>query len=709
MKFEDLSLEQQAAASAHKGLNIVTAGAGTGKTTMLTFNIAKLVSSGVSPRNILALSFTRNAANEIAERASKLGNGGGQVIAKTLHSLGLQILRENLEEAGLKEKFTLIDGDDATKISKQLLKEWGEQIRADGHPNSDVEQIAYAVSSTKDKKLSAETIKELDIQGAIEHWKENMIFPKDALAKYENQEDVRLYVASVIYERLQGVLIENNTIELSDIISMAAKILLENPDICEITSRRYHYIFVDEFQDVNFPQVQLLNCLASQYRNMIIVGDDDQSLYGFRSAMPDAMARAPKLLARVASNGVHHYTLTQNRRSSDNILKAANTLVEHNPRSGPKTLVSGKNDGILISNIYSNDSVEGKEVANKIRTLLGDGVPPNEIAILCRLSAPLTVLTKELLLKGIKYYMMSGTHFLDKKHIRDMMAWVKLIVNPHCETSFERASGCPPRGIGATALRTIINTKKGKKISVIESLRDCVENGSLKKSAHAGALAMADIIENLGIESDDCTVPIPKILESILEQTGYREWILESAKDSKEAEKILQDIALLSTLAMDLQKQKGEYALVDFMDDLTLLENVRGEDRKDCVCVSTIHGSKGLEWQHVFIIGVEDGILPAINTESGFASDEHDPWDMETGSVEEERRLFHVALTRAKKNAYMTIVKGKRLIGRGGRQSKFTSEMRSMPYEPRYRGPNGEIPELKKPKPKPQPQRGLRF
>lgn len=704
MKFEDLSSEQQAAANAHKGLNIVTAGAGTGKTTMLTFNIARLVESGVAPNNILALSFTRNAANEIAERASKLGNGGALVIAKTLHSLGLKVLRDNIEETGLEANFTLIDEDDAAKITKQHLKEWGEDIRTNGHPNSDVEQIAYAVSNEKDKKTAAETIKELDIQGAIEHWKENMIFPVDAIKKYENQGDTRLYIASIIYEKLQASLFDNNTIEISDIISMAARILMDNPEICEITSRRYHYVFVDEFQDVNFPQIQFLNCLASQYRNMVIVGDDDQSLYGFRSAIPDAMARAPKLLSRIASNGVHHYTLTQNRRSSDNVLTLANTLVEHNPRSGPKILTSGKTEGLVTSSAFLNDSIEGKEISNKIKVLLNNGVPPSEIAVLCRLSAPLTMLTKELLLKGIKYYMLSGTHFLDRKHIRDMLAWIKLAVNPYCTPSFERASGSPPRGLGPTAIQTIINMRRLKKISLIESLRLCVEDGVLKKSAHAGALAMADLLEELGVIGDDCQTSISKVIEKILEDTGYKDWLSESSKDSKELEKIFREIKLLSSLAEEMQAKHGSYTLVDFVDDLTLMESNRGEDKSDCICISTIHGSKGLEWQHVFVLGVEEGIMPLSKEEAGFAPDDHDPWDMETDSLEEERRLFHVALTRAKKNVYLTVAK-KRFIGIGGRQSRFLSEMKSLPYEPKYRGPNGEAPKAVKPLPK----RGLRL
>jgi len=702
MLWDDLSEEQKAAAQAPGGLTRVTAGAGTGKTTFLTFRIDWLIRQAkIQPQRILAMSFTKAASREIAERAARLGSGS-PVNSCTMHSLAARLLREYYENAGLPERFAILDEDDEAPTLNQVARAWAEST--DSEWTEDANDNVGDIIDPKNIKW----VGKLGIAKIITRWRENMISPAEAVERYSRPGiESRYRIAAELYDRLSVAMKTSEAISMAELIGRAT-FMLENDELLrDHVSGKYHHILIDEFQDVNMAQIRFLNVLASAWKNLTIVGDDDQSLYLFRHAIPEAMRRAPQLLAPIAEKGLNDYTLTINRRSPDSILSCANTLVEHNPRSGPKRLSSGKEGHDPAFREFMNDRHEAAFIAQSIEGMLSDGVPGREIAVLSRGKMPLGAIAKSLLLRGIPHVVTTGAGFLERKVIRDVMAWVRLAINPNCSSMFARAAGSPPRGLGEKAIHTITNaaiTHGGG--SIIEGLRYCLDENILPKKAAEGAEIMLNTLDELNAQTLEPTTDIAEFLKQICIDTGYRDWAIAGAEDDRKADQIKQDLADLIEIGKEMQSMERVSTIIEFSDELSLAEDRNSHAGPDAIHLGTVHGAKGLEWDHVFVAGMESGSLPAIQNieEMGPASSIHDPWDMTTGCLEEERRICHVAATRARQTLIMTMAKN-RPNKYNMKRSQFIYEMWTMPKKTKYinneplipthysNGPSPQVPE----------------
>lgn len=681
MLWDDLSEEQRAAAQAPGGLTRVTAGAGTGKTTFLTFRIDWLIRvEKIMPKRILAMSFTKAAAQEIATRAALLGSGT-PVNSCTMHSLAARLLREYYEQAGLPEKFAILDEDDEAPTLNKVAKEWFQSDDSQWTENAS-DKIGEIIDGKNIKWIS-----KLGIAKIITRWRENMIIPDEAIARYgRDGVDSRYRIAAELYERLADAMQTSEAIPMAELIGRATFLLENDETLRDYVSGNYHHILIDEFQDVNMAQVRFLNSLASAWKNLTIVGDDDQSLYLFRHAIPEAMRRAPQLLAPIAAKGLNDYTLTINRRSPDSILRYANTLVEHNPRPGPKQLSSGRDGHAPAYRAFHTDRHESAFIAQSIEGMLSDGIPGREIAVLSRGKMPLNGIAKALLLRGIPHVVTTGSGFLERKVIRDIMAWVRLAINPNCSAMFARAASSPPRGLGEKAIHTITNaalTHGGG--SIIEGLRYCLDQNILSKKAVEGAEIMLETLDDLHAQTLEPSTSVGDFLKQICVDTGYRQWAIAGAEDQKKAEQISQDLADLIEIGREMQTRERIDSVISFADELALAEDRNTHAGPDAIHIGTIHGSKGLEWDHVFMIGMEDGSMPSMqNFEAmGPAPVVHDPWSMLSGCLEEERRICHVGTTRARQTLIMTMAKN-RLNRYNMKESQFLKEMQTMPKRTNY-------------------------
>ncbi|AWM43227.1 DNA helicase PcrA [Bacillus amyloliquefaciens] len=627
---------QQEAVKTTDGPLLLMAGAGSGKTRVLTHRIAYLMAEKhVAPWNILAITFTNKAAREMKERVeSILGPGADEVWISTFHSMCVRILRRDIDRIGINRNFSILDTADQLSVIKGILKE-----RNIDPKKFDPRSILGSISSAKNELIEPEE------------------FAKTAGGYYDQ-------VTSDVYTDYQKKLLKNQSLDFDDLIMTTIKLFERVPEVLEFYQRKFQYIHVDEYQDTNRAQYLLVKQLAARLENICVVGDSDQSIYRWRGA---DIANILSFEKDYPSANV--ILLEQNYRSTKRILQAANEVIKNNSNRKPKNLWTENDEGIKLS-YYSGDNEfgEGQFVAGKIYELNSSGRRKlSDIAILYRTNAQSRVIEETLLKSGLNYNIVGGTKFYDRKEIKDILAYLRLVSNPDDDISFTRIVNVPKRGVGATSLEKIASYAAMNGMSMFQAVKQVDFIGVSAKAANAldGFGAM---IENLTNMQD--YLSITELTEEILEKTEYREML--KAEKSIEAQSRLENIDEFLSVTKNFEQKSEDKSLVAFLTDLALIADIDQLDQKeeesggkDAVTLMTLHAAKGLEFPVVFLMGMEEGVFP------------HSRSLMEEAEMEEERRLAYVGITRAEEELYLTNAKMRTLFGRTNMnpESRFIREI----------------------------------
>ncbi|MEC1338882.1 DNA helicase PcrA [Bacillus velezensis] len=627
---------QQEAVKTTDGPLLLMAGAGSGKTRVLTHRIAYLMAEKhVAPWNILAITFTNKAAREMKERVeSILGPGADEIWISTFHSMCVRILRRDIDRIGINRNFSILDTADQLSVIKGILKE-----RNIDPKKFDPRSILGSISSAKNELIEPEE------------------FAKTAGGYYDQ-------VTSDVYTDYQKKLLKNQSLDFDDLIMTTIKLFERVPEVLEFYQRKFQYIHVDEYQDTNRAQYLLVKQLAARLENICVVGDSDQSIYRWRGA---DIANILSFEKDYPSANV--ILLEQNYRSTKRILQAANEVIKNNSNRKPKNLWTENDEGIKLS-YYSGDNEfgEGQFVAGKIYELHSSGRRKlSDIAILYRTNAQSRVIEETLLKSGLNYNIVGGTKFYDRKEIKDILAYLRLVSNPDDDISFTRIVNVPKRGVGATSLEKIASYAAMNGMSMFQAVKQVDFIGVSAKAANAldGFGAM---IENLTNMQD--YLSITELTEEILEKTEYREML--KAEKSIEAQSRLENIDEFLSVTKNFEQKSEDKSLVAFLTDLALIADIDQLDqkeeesgRKDAVTLMTLHAAKGLEFPVVFLMGMEEGVFP------------HSRSLMEEAEMEEERRLAYVGITRAEEELYLTNAKMRTLFGRTNMnpESRFIREI----------------------------------
>ena len=633
------------------GVVKVTAGAGTGKTTALMARVMYLIERGVPAPAIRAITFTRKAANEFTERLTReVGESvARQVKLGTFHAYCARFLRKHTALAGLEsERFLIADDDDIRALIERAVTESGvvpefeEPQRNPDHTEAQHKALIKVAQREREK-----VIKEIaeEAQKAIARWKESGLTVDMIADPSRPHRSAQQEINARIYLSYQDALTRRNMVDFADLILKTVGIFEDYPDIRDQESSRIRYLLVDEFQDCNLTQAKLVEHLASYHRNLMVVGDPDQSIYAFRAA-------CPAIMEGLSGEGVIEITLTNNRRSTQTILDAANLVVDYMPgRAEPKVLNSALDIADQDSSVrvlkFDDDYKEAFETASEISRLIAKGVRPSEIAILLRMSRMSVPLEEQLIRKRIAYRVWKGTSLLDRAEMRDLLAYLKLAANPFLDTSFERVVNRPARGLGDAALRSITGIAEANGIVFADA---CGHFGAhaagtrVRQEAKDAALALGRLLNDLTDLARNDATPV-NLLELVLRETHYREWVRQENPDNVHTH--LGNIELLLDLASEYDD------VFEFLNDIYLFTDTDVSTKgADVVQIMTIHASKGLEFDYVFVPGLEDGTLPhkSAREDDAFVGSLADPWvGPNLGGTNEERCLCHVAFTRARR------------------------------------------------------------
>lgn len=627
---------QQEAVKTTDGPLLLMAGAGSGKTRVLTHRIAYLMAEKhVAPWNILAITFTNKAAREMKERVeSILGPGADEIWISTFHSMCVRILRRDIDRIGINRNFSILDTADQLSVIKGILKE-----RNIDPKKFDPRSILGSISSAKNELIEPEE------------------FAKTAGGYYDQ-------VTSDVYTDYQKKLLKNQSLDFDDLIMTTIKLFERVPEVLEFYQRKFQYIHVDEYQDTNRAQYLLVKQLAARLENICVVGDSDQSIYRWRGA---DIANILSFEKDYPSANV--ILLEQNYRSTKRILQAANEVIKNNSNRKPKNLWTENDEGIKLS-YYSGDNEfgEGQFVAGKIYELNSSGRRKlSDIAILYRTNAQSRVIEETLLKSGLNYNIVGGTKFYDRKEIKDILAYLRLVSNPDDDISFTRIVNVPKRGVGATSLEKIASYAAMNGMSMFQAIKQVDFIGVSAKAANA-LDGFGVMIENLTNMQD--YLSITELTEEILEKTEYREML--KAEKSIEAQSRLENIDEFLSVTKNFEQKSEDKSLVAFLTDLALIADIDQLDEKeeesggkDAVTLMTLHAAKGLEFPVVFLMGMEEGVFP------------HSRSLMEEAEMEEERRLAYVGITRAEEELYLTNAKMRTLFGRTNMnpESRFIREI----------------------------------
>jgi len=584
---KSLNESQQEAVQTVDGPMLILAGAGSGKTKTITSRLAYLLSQGIPASSILTLTFTNKAASEMRDRAlSLIDDKSYPPLLCTFHKFGLLFLKFNMEKLGRKNSFVVIDNDD----KKRIIKSFGIDIP--------VGLVANEISRYKNSLMS----------------------PADAWSKAEQPNYKKI---ANLYERYEKYIADNNLVDFDDLLVLPYKILDENEELCKETSQRYQYIMVDEYQDTNDLQYRLIRKLCSTHSNICVVGDDDQSIYGWRGANIKNI-----LDFKDDFDNTKIIKLENNYRSTTNILKAANELIEHNRSRLGKILRSTKGEGEAISIIESHDEKnESAIIAKRIRVLINKGVSPRSIAVLYRINALSRSLEEGLNREGIPYSMVGGVKFYERAEIKDLISYLRIIANPNDDFSIKRIINRPKRGLGKVTIDKILKGAYENHLSIygyITTKQDELKSLVSKKCFNALG-KFIEILQRLIEVSHEATYNVIDELESLYGVKKHYEQLPDSLDR-------VSNIDEFYGLFRDLIKQNPQMSIDEFLNDLALQSDQDSID-SESISIMSIHASKGLEFSHLFVIGMEEGFLPLV----GDGSD-----------IEEERRLGYVAFTRAK-------------------------------------------------------------
>ena len=610
-----LNDRQKEAVLATDGPCLVIAGAGSGKTKVLTHKIAYDIESGIKPWNILAITFTNKAANEMKERIEKLiGDAAKDLWMGTFHSICVRILRRYIDRIGYKTDFVIFDTSDQKTLIKECLKAL---------------------------KVDDKIFTDRGVLSEISNGKNEMLEPKAYGVKYSG--DFRKEKIAEIYELYQRRLRENNAIDFDDIINFTIKILSENPDVLDYYTEKFKYILVDEYQDTNKAQFTLVSLLASKYGNVTAVGDNDQGIYSFRGADISNILNFERDFP-----GTRIIKLEQNYRCTGNILKAANAVIKHNENKYDKKLWTENEEGHLPCIYCGEDEYdEGRYIVEQINHLKTEEYYKNsDFTILYRMNAQSRAIEDILMREGIPYKVIGGLKFYERKEIKDIIAYLRLIHNSADNLSLKRIINEPKRGIGKTSIDQIqeISDKTGN--SMYEIIRNAQEYGLTRVYSNS-----RDFIEQMEyLKSKKEELKISDLIKETLNKTGYTK-ALEN-ENSVEAETRIENLEEFLTVAIEFEEESADNTLAEFLENITLSSDIDGmEDQDDSVTLMTLHSAKGLEFPVVFLVGMEEGIFPGYKSIG------------EPQALEEERRLFYVGITRAKQYLYLTCAKHRTIFG----------------------------------------------
>ncbi len=619
--FTGLNESQKEAASHIDGPMLILAGAGSGKTKTITTRLAYMIGEvGIPAINTLTLTFTNKAASVMKNRALDLLNSNENPLLCTFHKFGLLFLKLHIERLGRKNNFIIIDNDDSKKILKELIND----------DKTSPHQILQFISHFKNESKSVQ-----DVFNDLELLKDNEI-------KHQALQKIAIY-----YQNYQEYLLKHNFVDFDDLLLLTNTLLENDQNFAKEQSSFYRYITVDEYQDTNALQYKILKNLCCVHENICVVGDDDQSIYSWRGAKIENI-----LNFQSEFSNVKLVKLEQNYRSVGMILKAANNLILHNKKRLGKTLLCTKDEGEDIQILSSdNEKIESALVAKKIKELLNAGVYAREIAVLFRINALSRSIEEAFMKEKIPYKLLSGMRFYERLEIKDLICYFRILINPNDDLSFKRIINRPKRSIGEKALQNLEDYAQKRKISLFEAL--CESDGgvgifSLKKAQNEAKNFIQNIYK-LREYSD-----LKKMIENFEELFALKEFY---ALQEDGDERVLNIDEFYASIKEKI-KEEPQTTLEDILSEISLLSDQDGIEG-ECVYLMSVHASKGLEFDHVFIVGLEEGFFP-----------------LNESDIEEERRLAYVAITRAKKCLSLSIAKSR--FYRGSRteldSSRFLEE-----------------------------------
>ena len=602
---ESLNEQQKEAVLYNDGPLLIIAGAGAGKTKTLTTKIAYLIEEGLAhPYNVLAITFTNNAAKEMKDRLYALiGDLAKKVQVSTFHSFGLKLLRENYEKLGYESNFVIMDSDDSLTVVKKIVKDLGYDPKI-YNPRA----IRNKISSCKNEMMTPE------------------IYERYAVSDYEK-------VMHQVYEKYEDKLKKNNSVDFDDLLLLPIKLFKENPSTLQKYQDLYQYILIDEYQDTNEAQYILSKLISAKNRKITCVGDDSQSIYSFRGANYKNILNFEKDYKDAKT-----ILLEENYRSTSTILDAANQVIRNNKQRKDKKLWTsrGKGEKIKYYRAY-NEKDEAQYVIRKIKELRNKEVEYKDIAVLYRTNAQSRVLEEEMLKENMPYRVIGSFYFYSRKEIKDLIAYLRLIHNSKDNVSLLRVINTPKRGIGLKTIENLTAKADEEGTSIYEAITSGKE------------LEFKKNIEQLKSLSEELT--LTELIDKVLDASGLRQE-LESEK-TLEAEVRLENLEEFKSITKSFEEREGLISLEDFLLEISLISDVEEyKDDPNRISLMTVHSVKGLEFDHVFVVGMEEGIFPHMNSL------------METSEVEEERRLCYVAITRAKDDLHLVNARRRTLFGK---------------------------------------------
>ena len=597
-----LNDEQKKAVMHLNGPCLVLAGAGSGKTRVLTTRIAYLIDNGIPSYNILAITFTNKAAKEMKERVETLVPGNYAFLS-TFHSLGVRILRENSKECGLESNFTILDSDDVLSLIKRIMK------------NKEIDPKELAPSYVRNR---------------ISFIKNENLSPREIDNLFNTISEKRVLD---IYQTYQELIHKNNSVDFDDLLVLPVELFKKYPEILDKYQEKFKYILVDEYQDTNEVQYQFNKLLASKYRNLFVVGDANQSIYGFRNANFRNILNFEK-----DYKDAYVVTLESNYRSTNNILECANCVIRNNKERKELNLKGTIGDGVKTQYITcENGKMEALTIIDEIKKLYNQGYDYKDIGILYRTNGQSRLLEEVFLKENIPYNVVGAYYFYQRKEIKDLLSYLKLINNQNDDIALRRVINEPKRGIGEKAIENLSNeaTRLGS------SMFDAISKGR--------ELAFKELILDM-IKAQD-NLSLTEFIDYVIDKSGMKESL--TSEKSLENDLRLDNLEEFKSVTASFEERTGSVNLSDFLEEISLVADIsEHKEEKDAVTLMTIHSAKGLEFDCVFLCGMEEGIFPHQNS---FGSD---------AEIEEERRLCYVGITRARKVLYLTNAHSRILYGR---------------------------------------------
>ena len=605
MNLEELNERQREAVLYNDGPLLIIAGAGAGKTKTLTTKIAYLIEKkNVAPENILAITFTNKAAKEMKDRLFKtIGQTAKYLEVSTFHSFGLKLLRENYDALGYDKNFVIMDSDDSLTVVKKIIKDIGYDPKI-YNPRA----IRNKISSCKNEMTTPEA------------------YERYAASDFEK-------VVQEIYAKYEKKLQRNNSVDFDDLLLLPIELFKKNPDILNKYQDLYQYILIDEYQDTNEAQYILTKMLSAKNRKITCVGDDSQSIYSFRGANYKNILNFEK-----DYKDAKVILLEQNYRSTSNILDAANQVIKNNKMRKDKNLWTSRGIGEKIKYYRAyNERDEAQYVIRKIKELTNRNVEYKDIAVLYRTNAQSRVLEEEMLKENLPYRVIGSFYFYSRKEIKDLIAYLRLIHNSKDNVSLLRVINTPKRGIGLKTIENLTIQADAMGVSIYEAISSGKE------------LEFKNLIEKLKEMSKDLT--LTELIDKVLDASGMKKE-LEDEK-TLEAEVRLENLEEFKSITKTFEEREGLISLEDFLLEISLISDVEEyKDDPNRISLMTVHSVKGLEFDHVFVVGMEEGIFPHINSL------------MDNSELEEERRLCYVAITRAKDDLHLVNARRRTLFGK---------------------------------------------